>query len=460
MAVKSGPNVEVRANRHVSRGTDTLLVALLLIVSGNPAAILVAPGFGDVILTALAIVLGLMLLSKNIHFWNSRTLWIALGFLAILLAQAFDFSFLPIATILGFLTRVFVGAAVVWLVTDFPTAYVKAVVYISAYALVVYAVDQATLQIGFNFRDLFSPLERLIAIDADHRFVLFYSFMMNGAYRNAAFFREPGLYAGYILLALMFLLLRREHFRRSQGVAYGALLMGSLITTFSTAGFVTLPFVLAAGALREHPQATKKAHHTRRASKGIWSVVILVLSAAIVWRAGQGAEFVGEKIIGDLQAVQYQEGGYEITRFGAVGFDMAAIVQRPILGWGLHSATRFADLPQELADLTPSGGVSGFARSFGLLGLSIYAYLVWSSMRRQVGGRAISALFVTFTVLLIAQPNTFLNYPLFLGLMFLGESGAPSLRPRSIRHRLGNIRRRRVENCGLSTDSTFATNQC
>ena len=55
--------------------------------------------------------------------------------------QAFDFGFFPVVTALGLVTRLFVGAAVVAMAADFSMAYVRAMVAIAVYALIMYSVE-------------------------------------------------------------------------------------------------------------------------------------------------------------------------------------------------------------------------------------------------------------------------------------------------------------------------------
>ncbi len=76
----------------------------------------------------------------------------------------------------------------------------------------------------------------------------------------------------------------------------------------------------------------------------------------------------------------------------------------------------------ELAELFPSGGVTGWARSFGLLGLGISVWSLGLALRSISSTKGLGALYVTLVVLVIVQPNTFLNFPFFMGLMLLPSS--------------------------------------
>lgn len=398
-------------NRGLAR-RDAYLVAALLVISGNPSVSAIAGG-DEIVLSLAAVVMALALLARGTSVARTRLVPVAAALTAIQVLQAFDFGFFPFVTALGLVTRLFLGAAVVAMAADFSMAYVRAMVAIAIYALIMYAVDQTFLQLGGGFRELFEPLEEVIGIQADHHFALVYTFTENaGTHRNAAFFREPGLFAGYLLLAILFVVLRAKDLERGERNRYLAVLIVALASTFSTAGYVTLPLVLAASAFRSH----ERRHH--RAPRKRVVLAVLALSVGAVWLVSQNSDFIADKVLHQYETFLDEGRGYEITRLGAAYLDAQAIRERPLTGWGLHESTRFSMTP-ELAELFPSGGVTGWARSYGLLGLGVLMWSLVLALRSISGTRGVGALYVTVVVLLIVQPNTFLNFPFFMGLMLL-----------------------------------------
>lgn len=395
---------------------DVALVIFLLFLSGNP--VVGASGIAEAIFASSALFLGVLLIAIRRNFRWSHFLAIAVPLLAVMAVQAVDFEFLPVVTILGVLTKLFIGASVVWLVEDFPFAFVRAMVLLSSFALAIYGIDQLAIAGGLDFRGLFAPLERLAGASADHRFVLVHSFMVDGAHRNAGFFREPGLFAGYLLLAILFLLLRERHFRRRTFLAYLAILTIALLSTFSTAGYVTLPFVLAVFAvLGVKPRTSGQGMRSSYARTSA-VVAIFAIGGAGAWTFLTEAEFVSDKIIAQLDLFNSQERGFEVTRFGGAYFDMQAIKERPVTGWGVHGQTKYALTP-ELEELAVSGGVTGWWRSFGAIGLLALLISYWKCAYSLTWSRPALATYVTLLFLIIAQPNTFLMFSFFQGLMFV-----------------------------------------
>ena len=394
------------------KSSDTVWMLVLLLISGNPAVYELTGG-GDNLLPIAAAVFGSAVVARRARIFEPRVLWVTATLVAIQLVQCFEFQFWPVVTILGMVTRLFIAAAAVALVEDFPAAYVRAITIIAIYCLVMWTIDQTALALGLDFRALFAPLEQAVGIEADHRFALVYTFtVLDGTYRNAGIFREPGLFAGYLLLGLLWLTLDRSgvapHIRRRRFVV----ILAALLTTFSTAGYVTLPLVLAAVAF-EHNDRIKRA-----VSRKTMFAAVLVVSLGGLWLVSENTTFLEDKLQLQFEELLDEAQNYEITRFGGALLDLDAIQERPYFGWGLHESTKFAQTP-ELAELSPSGGVTGWVRSFGLLGAAVFLLAIGAGLRPLVGRSVAASIYATAVIVVIAQPNAFLNYPTFLALMFL-----------------------------------------
>jgi hypothetical protein len=396
----------------VGQRTATGWMIALLLLSGDPVVYAIAGG-ADTLLPVVAVVFGCVAMARRVKIFTPRVLWVMAALVAIQLVQCYDFKFWPVFTIVGMVTRLFVAAAVVGLIEDVPAAYTRAITIIAVYCLVMWTIDQTSHALRLDFRALFTPLENLFGINSDHRFAGVYTFtVLDGSYRNAGFFREPGLFAGYLLLGLLWLMLDHSGLEPRVRRRRIAIVLTALLTTVSTAGYVTLPLVLAAVAFA-HGERRKRA----RPRKTLF-IAVLVASIAALWLISANTSFLEDKLEGQYEEFVDEGKNYEITRFGGALLDINAIQERPLFGWGLHESTKFAQTP-ELAELAPSGGVTGWARSFGILGVAVFLLAIWAGLRPLVGGNLAASIYATGVIVMITQPNTFLNYPMFLTLMFL-----------------------------------------
>lgn len=392
---------------------NTLWMILVLVVSGNPAIYAVTGG-ENVLLPVVAVGLGAVAVSRNARIFEPRVLAVTGALVVIQLVQCYMFGFWPWLTIAGAVTRIFIAAALVAIVRDFPATYLRAIELVAAYCLVMWTIDQTAMALGLDFRGLFSPLEHWVGIDGEHHFDLVYTFaQLEHTYRNCGVFREPGLFAGYLLLGLLFLMIDRSGVAPNVRRRRIIILLATLLTTFSTAGYVTIPLVLAPVAF-DHGTAIRR----RVAARKDVLAGVLVVSLAGLWLVSRNTTFLEDKI--ELQYEEFvdEAKNFEITRFGAFMLDMQAISERPVFGWGVNEKTKYALTP-DLVEFSPSGGTTGWLRSYGIAGLSVLLLAMFASFRPLLGGSKAAAAYVVAAVVVVAQPNTFLNYPLILCLMFL-----------------------------------------
>ncbi|HUT59452.1 MAG TPA: O-antigen ligase family protein, partial [Phycisphaerae bacterium] len=305
-----------------------------------------------------------------------------------------------------------IGYAAVRLVGDFPRVYVNTVFGAGVLSLLFYAPDQAARAAGVDFRGAFAPLAELVGAQ-NHFHILVHCFGTAGwEHRNAGFFWEPGAFAGYLLLALIFLGLTKDRFERRAYQRRLILLSVCLLTTMSTMGYVVFPLVLLVHfRWRRRPGA----QGGRRLLAAYAAVVVLAVSAWAVWERS----FVKRKLLSQSTDALERAHGWEINRFGTLIFDWEYVQRRPLFGWGLHSHTRYMLHPWAQVAGGQGNGMSDFVARFGLVGFAVFGLCVWRSMLAVTKGDRLRSAFVLVLLVLMLNGETFLSYPLFLGLMFL-----------------------------------------
>ncbi|MDQ3840498.1 MAG: hypothetical protein M3297_14660, partial [Thermoproteota archaeon] len=242
-------------------------------------------------------------------------------------------------------------------------------------------------------------------------------YIPHNIYRNAGPFWEPGAFAGYISLALIFLGLEREKYDRRFYISRFLVLTITLLTTVSTMGYLVMPIVLSI--------------HYRRVTKSVVgslgqiAVVMLMLPLFMallinVWNL----EFIGRKIIHQYEgAIAQRDYLWEYTRFGSMMVHWKYIKRRPIFGWGIHPKTKFALDPRDERRTKGAGnGFSGFIHRFGILGMITFALFAWRGFYELSRESLLRSVAAILAILMSLIGEEFLLFALYPGLMFITKS--------------------------------------
>jgi O-antigen ligase len=115
-------------------------------------------------------------------------------------------------------------------------------------------------------------------------------------------------------------------------------------------------------------------------------------------------------------------GTWYATRTGTLSFDLKYIMKKPLTGWGANPKTRFSLNPEMIGlQLGMGNGMSDFLVKYGVIGFLTFLYLIFQNFNFYLCD-PIKAGLCVLLILLTLQGETFLGYPLYLGLMFLNES--------------------------------------
>jgi len=400
----------------VTTRTDLFLVVLLLALSGNP--VVMGQPFIDLILIGVAVFLGVLVFVHHKRFFTKR-FFVAVGlFGTILLVQCVQLSFYPIITIAGFYTRLFIGYAIYRLVKNFPLVYVRAMFYLAILSLVLYVSREISSFSGFDIMSVLGPLEKIFGmLESRASFkLLLHTFpkTIGNQHRNAGMFWEPGAFAGYLILALIFLAFLKNDLPKPGYRRYLFILSGTLLTTLSTTGFIAFMLV---PLLHYDWHSHSKLHTIGRFLVGIYLVIPLLVGGFLY--AYNNIHFLKEKISTQLYSLEVRKTGWHRGRVGSLIFDMEYIQRRPLTGWGLHSQTRYSLHPWMEESEGMGNGMSDFTAKFGISGMVIWLFMTFQRMRILSGRRVAKSLLVMGIILLVLQGEAFLGFPLFLGLMFL-----------------------------------------
>ena len=138
--------------------------------------------------------------------------------------------------------------------------------------------------------------------------------------RMYGIFREPGVFACYLALAMIIQLffIDRLNIKRVLVLAIAAVL------TFSTAAYIVVAVVLIGYFLKQAFQKREKRHEK------VWTllaVLLVVLSAIVIWI---GPERIMNLVFNKLKATNSSRD----SRFGSIEANLRMFLQNPILGKG------------------------------------------------------------------------------------------------------------------------------
>jgi len=382
-----------------------LITIIIVVISGNPAALALGK---ELIYIGVFVALLLYWLAKK-PITTRNDFAILVFFSALVCLHLFEFGLFVFKADAGFLTMLGIAFLTVSLVPQFRLQYVKVMYGLAWISLVFYLPTQLGIDLAGMLSFTRIPIENSAVTH-----IGIHNFHTPEEVRNSGMFWEPGAFAGYLVLALLFLLTSDEV---AQDRFKPIVLTVALITTQSTTGYVALFLLVAIYLNRKYPL---KGHPLRWAVASIAFTILIGLSYA----AYNTIPFLREKIISQMENARIGAHGYRINRFGNLLYDMDFIAERPLVGWSMQPNTRL-DLDPEVAELLASqgNGLSGFAVRFGLPALAIYLWLTFRGMRAR-SGNTVSAFLATFAVAAALMGEQFLNFPLFATLMFLGGRSA------------------------------------
>lgn len=375
------------------------LTLLVIVISGNPAMKVLGDQAVYVITLFIFIAYSLYYKIKWLHLDV-----IVLGlFGALMVIHLFEFGAIAIIASLGFFIKLLISLLAIRLIPDFRLHYTSIMYALACMSLIFYIPTQ----LGIDLASLLSPLsveDSVRTVTLIHNFHYSYD-----AYRNCGMFWEPGAFAGYLVIGLLFKVWNEEGFVMDRK---GLVMLAALLTTQSTTGYAAF-FVLSLYVIYNAGWTSKKM--LKVALPPLLSFVFCVM----VYIGYVNIPFLGEKVRTQFDAAASGETSSKIQRYGNILYDIDFIQDRPFIGWSSNPETRFYVDP-ELATLIAGqgNGFTGFIVRFGLVGfLGYLLFFSWSVYRITVSYLAVGFSVVIASTLLMGEQ--YLGYPLFLTFMFM-----------------------------------------
>jgi hypothetical protein len=385
------------------------LTLLVIALSGNPIFRLYNL---EMIYVMFSLLLFFIAVNRNmLHIYKSRAFVVTAALvIGLFIVQYIDTKYNQVNASIGFLLKLFIIYSVIRLVKGFEIIFVKLLYYIALTSLFIFALhmfypkieDMGVVIMGENESYFY------------HKSLYVYTFLIDGLQlRNSGMFSEPGLFSGTINAGIIVLLALKKKFQRKQYNKYLIVFFVTIITTYSTQGYLILALLSVYIAYQKINGAFVMTKFSRVAT-----VLGLIVLFFLLKYAFEEIPFLYQKIQGQSALVSNEEHNYEITRWGGFLTSLQYVYERPLWGWGIDVLSAINANHSQKA-ISSGTGMTDIILKLGLpffLFLSNKVYLGFSIMFRSKA----AAVFFLITFLLLIQGEPFFNFPLIYLFYFIG----------------------------------------
>jgi hypothetical protein len=382
-----------------------LLVLLLVFVSGNSYFYYYHQDNWLIIL----FVISSFFIVKNrlIGRLNSKAILLIFLLSAFEVIQLTYFGGFNFTSVLGTLTRL-VSAYFVIVICDrnFFYVYKKIIVVLASISLFFYAlfyipgITEALVNFTVNYVKTPFAINESSKISL-HMIIFNFHGYQYTPMRNSGPFHEPGLFAAFLVLGIIFntMLLKKFIFRKN------LILIIALATTLSTAGYVALGFFVVLSNYLTNID-------TSFVKRILVSILLIVFSIFLT----NTLDFLGDKI-----SYHYEVRGERLTRFGSAVRDIQLIEQRPLLGYSRMLESRFGTDEFDRSTMHGNNGITNLFVRWGLLAGLLIFYQMYLSFKHivKLSGLNANMAFIFFaSFLLLAFSQTVFRFSFFMGFIF------------------------------------------
>jgi len=300
----------------------------------------------------------------------------------------------------GQLVKMGIGIMLVsYLRSSFTYFYRRCLYYIATFSLIIFVLN-------LSFPSIVSSLSFPVTeSDLFKRYSLFglYTIIEGSSYRNAGLFWEPGAFGGYLVLALLFNTIENKKLFNKEFI----ILLLATLSTFSTAAYLALLFLFAVALL------------IRNSSTILVGIVTIM---PLIFYSFFNFDFLYDKLSLQYEvATQVYRYSGNSQRFIILIKDYYDIQGHFFFGRGWDDTTRFSedDLIRirtvGITDILVKNGIFFFVLLMAIFFKSASNYL------RNYGFDGLLILFFfSSTLLMPLTAQTYLNYPLFWGILSFG----------------------------------------
>ena len=366
---------------------EYLPLFLLICLSGNP--LLVAMPYSKSLLTIYTVFFSLFVYNKMEWKLPKKIVLHLFGIIIfifiLVLFQNGIFGYVSYPGVLSIILKIILGLFTILYYKlkklDILDLYIKILAFLSIMSIPFFILNQ----FGFYGIEIGEEMKSFILYTSKPR--------EDEILRNPGMFWEPGAYAGYLILVLLFIAIKNKRFIIGPYRNEVLLITIGLITTLSTTGFILYSIIILIYSWQNYK----------------WGKIIVVpLFLLIAISAYTTLPFMREKIEHQYNnATEMSESDVSNTRFGSLIMDMEYIKSQPIFGNGLNIITRYRFHPEVTVDEDIGNG-NGMSNFLACWGIPLFLFWLFGAYNfaRSISKSTTTAFVFTFLIILSLQGET------------------------------------------------------
>ncbi len=384
-----------------TKTSDYLLLLATIAVSGVPfftTSILYMPLFA---------VLLFVFLLRNETF-DISFLLLVLALVTITAIQSYVFNFFSLQTSVGVFLRVLTAYLVIKILKDkfipyfIQIVYVMAIISIPFYLLVSFSPAAVDL-----LKTVSNSVQFLNVSQQNLPTIIVYNLYRVHEIRNTGPFWEPGAFAGFLVLAFMF----NEFVVSQRRNKVRVVLLVTILTTFSTTGYLALSVFLA-------------FYFFTKVKSPLTKLIVIMLIPASGYLAYSNLDFLGKKIEAQIERATSGADPYRkdlnTQRFLNILRDVIDFKGHETVGRGSNPKTRYSYNPdQQIRTVGLTDILVRMGLPFALLMLILLYYSISKFLHANGHYSLISTLGVFLTILATLTSEVYFNFPFYWCLLFL-----------------------------------------
>lgn len=385
---------------------DYYMIISLIFISGNLL-------FINKTLLFLTFFLSFLLFYVRKAKLNRSFIYFLILIFIIILLQAIKFNFFPIETTIGIFMRILIAYFILKSIgMTFVDKFIKTMYYISLSSLIVYLsilIIPGLEQFLINNLSFYSYTD--IGQTTRINILGIYTIIPDSVKSfkaNSGAFWEPGAYGGYLIIALIFSLIKNNKLRDRKNYIF----IITILTTQSTTSYIALAALLF-------------IMYSQQIKNILFKIIIIITILSSSYYAYNYFDFLGEKIKNQLYMATLVNtnnlADADTQRFINILKDWNDFQGHEVIGRGSHSETRYSSVNKS-NEIRTVGSTDMILR-FGLPFFILILYLIYTSFTiyfkylNKINN--ILSLGMVIVILILLMSETYFLYPLFWILILL-----------------------------------------